>query len=65
MYFYFGSKEKLALHLLEVLQQEVAAPLVNAILHSEGGSADKIVRYIHTGADINGQELVRTFVKRC
>lgn len=55
VYFYFGSKEKLALHLLEVLQQEVAAPLVNAILRSEGGNADKIVRYIHTGAEIGAK----------
>ena len=51
VYFYFGSKENLVLHLFEVLREEIVAPQIEAIRKSDGGMVDKVIGYIHCGAN--------------
>lgn len=51
VYFYFGSKENLVLHLFSVLKAGIVDALVAAILKGGGSATDRIIRYIHCGAD--------------
>lgn len=51
VYFYFRSKENLALHLLDILKHEIAQPLVATIRETKGSVMDKVIKYIHCGAN--------------
>lgn len=51
IYFYFGSKENLVLHMLGILREDLVNGLVATLKDSSGSHADRIIRYIHKGAD--------------
>ncbi|WP_052512744.1 TetR/AcrR family transcriptional regulator [Limimaricola cinnabarinus] len=51
VYFYFGSKEKLALHLFNIIHDEIVCPQVEAIEQTRGSFVDKVVAYIHVGSN--------------
>lgn len=56
VYFYFKSKENLVLNLFDILREDMVAPLVSAISDGEGGLADRVVRYIHRGAEFGASQ---------
>src|SRR5680860_271150 len=47
VYFYFGSKEKLILHMFEVLREDFVDGLVVTLRSPVGSHVDRIIRYIH------------------
>lgn len=50
VYFYFRSKEKLVLHLFDILREEIVSPQVEAIEITNGRVLNKIISYIHVGS---------------
>jgi len=56
VYYYFGSKEKLILHMLGVIRQDLVDGLIDDLLEdTENNHVDRIIRYIHTGANFGAQ----------
>ena len=55
VYFYFGSKEKLILHMFEVLREDLVDGLVATLRNPVGSHVDHIIRYIHKGADFGAE----------
>ena len=55
VYFYFGSKEKLILHMFEVLREDLVDGLVATLRNPVGSHVDRIIRYIHKGADFGAE----------
>ena len=55
VYFYFGSKENLTLHLFDVLREDLVDGLVTALRNPVGSHVDRIIRYIHKGADFGAE----------
>jgi len=51
VYFYFKSKKNLGLYLIQILRKEIVTPLVAAIQDTEGTVKDKVIAYIHRGAN--------------
>lgn len=54
VYFYFGSKENLILHMFEALEKNIVIPLVQAVQEGDGYE-DSIIRYIHRGANFGAE----------
>ncbi|MCK0754273.1 TetR/AcrR family transcriptional regulator [Chromohalobacter japonicus] len=55
VYFYFGSKENLILHMFDVLKSDLVDILVEALKEERGTYIDRIIRYIHRGADFGAK----------
>lgn len=55
VYFYFGSKENLILHMFEVLRKDLVDGLVATLRNPVGSHVDRIIRYIHKGADFGAE----------
>ena len=50
IFFYFSSKENLALHLFEVLEKNIVDPLVSSLSAEAENHFERVINYIHTGA---------------
>jgi len=55
VYFYFGSKEKLVLQMFDVLREDLVDGLVATLRNPVGNHVDRIIRYIHEGADFGAE----------
>lgn len=55
VYFYFGSKEKLVLQMFDVLRKDLVDGLVATLRNPVGNHVDRIIRYIHEGADFGAE----------
>lgn len=50
IYFFFGSKENLVVHLFEIIRAEIIEPQIVAIESTQGEFVDRVVAYIHVGS---------------
>lgn len=51
VYYYFGSKENLILHMLRVLRADLVDDFIAILTDTGGNHVDRIIRYIHKGAN--------------
>lgn len=54
VYFYFGSKENLIINMFKILEENIVAPLSQAVQEGEDYEAS-IIRYIHRGANFGAE----------